>query len=544
MRRLECHSSSRMSGFAAICAERKRPVHAGPPRVQGEALQRVVNSTTPFPRALHASSDAPNGRRTAFGDLRLAHERTRNPDARRLPVPRRSPLPGQFRAKGPAVGPVAGSQRRIEAPSLSRDRPASARLLLSALPARRYPAMRIAYFTSQYPATSHTFIRREVAAVRQHGLDVLTYSVRQPGSHERQTPQERAEFEATWYILPPRLDLVRAHFKALLTRPHRYIRALRDALGHRVPGLKALVYAFLYFGEAIYLAERLRADRVGHLHNHFANPAGIVGFLASRYLGITWSITLHGISEFDYPAGQLLGAKLEQAKFVACVAHFTRAQAMRTIGPEHWSKLFINRCGVPVQDVQRAERQREETARLRIVCVARLSPEKGLVGLVDAFARLVERGIDAELRILGDGPSRDTIVEAIASHGVDDRCELPGRIPEEAVARELADADIFAMTSFMEGLPVVIMEALALALPVVAPCVAGIPDLVEHEQTGLLFSPSNWDALTECLERLARDPALRRRLGRAGRSRVENEFDAPVAAQPIAAKFRELASRA
>lgn len=403
--------------------------------------------------------------------------------------------------------------------------------------------MRIAYLTSQYPATSHTFIRREVLAVREHGIDVRTYSVRKPGEHERQTADERAEFDATWYILPPRLDLVGAHLRGLFRNPWRYFRALGDALRHRVPGLRALVYAVLYFGETIYLGDRLRSDGITHLHNHFANPAGNVGYLVSRYLGITWSITLHGISEFDYPAGQLLGAKLEHADFIACVSHFTRAQAMRTIAPAHWPKLFLNRCGVRIDDLKRATRRRDETAQLRIVCVARLSPEKGLVGLVQAFARLRERGVDAQLRILGDGPSRDDILAAIEQAGVAAHCELPGRIPETGVPVELADADIFAMTSFMEGLPVVLMEALALGLPVVAPCVAGIPDLVEHEHTGLLFGPAHWDELTCRLERLARDPALRRRLGAAGRARVEAEFDASKAAAPIVAKFLALESR-
>lgn len=403
--------------------------------------------------------------------------------------------------------------------------------------------MRIAFLTSQYPATSHTFIRREVSALRSCGLDICTYSVRQPEPAERNAEEEQAEFASTWYVVPPRIDLLWAHLRGVGLHPIAYARTFAAALRHRVPGYVALSRAVLYFGEAVYLAERMRAEKVGHIHNHFANPAATVGLLASRYLDLPWSLTLHGISEFDYPAGQLLPDKLRHADFVACVAHFTRAQAMRMVEPEHWPKMFINRCGVDVDRIRATEPVTNSSGRVRILCVARLSPEKGLAGLIHALQLLLERGVDAELRLVGDGPDLQRLRAQVEGLGLGERVSLPGRVPESDVPQELARADIFAMGSFMEGLPVVLMEALALGVACVAPRVAGIPELLEDNVSGLLYSPGNWRELADRLEALAQDAKLRRRLAEAGRARVAAEFDIHAAVRPVASRLSLLAAR-
>ncbi|WP_323843799.1 glycosyltransferase [Microbulbifer magnicolonia] len=403
--------------------------------------------------------------------------------------------------------------------------------------------MRIAFLTSQYPATSHTFIRREVAELRDCGMDIRTYSIRPPGPGERSAEEERAEFSRTWYVLPPRAGLLGAHLRGLSLHPLAYARTFAEALRHRVPGTGALARSILYFGETIYLAERLRADGTGHIHNHFANPAATVGYLASRYLDLPWSLTLHGISEFDYPAGQLLADKLRHADFVACVAHFTRAQAMRMVEPGHWPKMFISRCGIDFDGIRAVRPVRTANRRLRILCVARLSAEKGLAGLIEALHLLRERGVDAELRLVGAGPDEQRLREQIEALELGEYVTMPGRVSETEVPRELAGADIFAMGSFMEGLPVVLMEALALGIPCIAPRVAGIPELLEERVTGLLYSPGNWPELADGLERLALDESLRERLGSAGRERVAAEFDIHQAARPIAAQLSVRAAR-
>lgn len=401
--------------------------------------------------------------------------------------------------------------------------------------------IRIAYLISQYPATSHTFIRREVAALRARGWDIDTFSIRKPSEEERNSPIEQAEYRRTWYVLPPRPDIFVAFLWSLVANPVAFVRVLGLAFSHRLPGVRGLVWALFYFGEAMYLARELKKRGVDHVHNHFGNPAAIVGLLVTRYLGLTWSISLHGISEFDYPHGVLIGSKIANVDFASCCAHFTRSQAMRHSAPEHWPKLFITRTGLELDRLREAAGARQAGgSRLRILVVARLSAEKGLQGLLQAFANLVQQGVDAELRIVGSGPYEQQLRSTAQAFGVSDRCDFVGRLAEEKVASEYGQADIFAMSSLMEGLPVVLMEALALEVPVIAPNVAGIPELVVHNETGLLYRPGDWDDLGAQLSRLASDPELRRRLGARGRERVEEEFEIGRAVEPLHQRFTQL----
>jgi colanic acid/amylovoran biosynthesis glycosyltransferase len=322
---------------------------------------------------------------------------------------------------------------------------------------------------------------------------------------------------------------------ALSTRPAAYFGALSLALRHRIPGLKALLYSLFYFVEAVVLSRELMRREVTHLHNHFANPGANVGLIASKLLGIPWSVTLHGISEFDYPAGPLLPEKLTAASFVACVSHFGRAQAMRIVDPSLWNKMAIVRCGIETAMLPTRATEPRET--LHVLCVGRLSPEKGHTGLLDAFARVLNAGIHAELRLLGDGPERARIEAKIAELGINGHVVMRGQQPDTEVMAELAHADVLVMASFMEGLPVVLMEALGAGVPVVAPRVAGIPELAVDGETALLFHPGDFDGLAQQLTALLSDAALRERLGSAGQRRVMAEFDADVACMPLLARF-------
>jgi colanic acid/amylovoran biosynthesis glycosyltransferase len=398
--------------------------------------------------------------------------------------------------------------------------------------------MRIAYLVSLYPAPSHTFIRREINALRARGVELKTFSVRMPTPAERASDDDRAAFESTFYLLPmPPARLLRAHVESALRKPVAYARTFRLALEHRVPGVKALGLAVAHFAEAMVLAREFERQRITHVHNHFANSGANVGLLATRYLGLPWSLTLHGISETDYPAGLLLGAKLQAASFAACVSHFGRAQALRTIDPVHWDKLMIVRCALDLQSLP-LRAARPEGAPVRAVCVGRLSAEKGHVGLLQAFAKSRARGLThSELVLVGDGPERERIERCIATLGLGDCVHMRGRLPEAETLAEVAQSDLLVLASFMEGLPVVLMEAMALGLPVIAPRVAGVPELVEEHVHGLLFAPAAWDELADRLHQLLSDAALRQRLGGAGRAKVESEFEITRAIEPLLARF-------
>ncbi len=396
---------------------------------------------------------------------------------------------------------------------------------------------RIGYLVSQYPAPSHTFIHREIDALRRAGLEIETFSVRRPSSGESFVPEARAEIDRTFYILPVSLlALAVAHLRALVRRPGRYLQLLRLALGHRVPGTRALLWSLFYFAEAIRLAGELGRRRIVHLHSHFGNVGATVGLLAAKYVGIGWSVSIHGISEFDYPAGLLLAKKLFVAEFAACASNFVKAEAMRKIDPADWSKLFLSRCGldltVPPKPVERAPSHLPV-----ILFVGRLAPEKGCRGIVEAFEKLVKMGVSAQLRIVGDGPDSDVLRERVRATGIEDRCVLLGQLDERATLAEIAAADVLVNSSLMEGLPVTLIEALWLGVPVVAPQLAGIPELIENGVSGLLYPPGCWDQLAECLARILSDGDLRSRIQVEGRQRIRRDYDISRTVEPLRLRF-------
>ncbi len=397
--------------------------------------------------------------------------------------------------------------------------------------------MKLAYLTSQYPATSHTFISREVAGVRALGVDLDTFSIRPPTPSELDDPVLANESANTFTILSQRLTrFASSHLRALVTRPGRYLRTLALATRHRAPGLKALALGTAHFAEAIVLAEELKRRGITRLHNHFANSGATVGLLATSFLQMPWSFTMHGISETDYPAGLMLGRKIEAAEFVACVSWFGRAQAMRLVSPDHWDKLHVVRCGLPLSSLPQAA---PSGGTMRFVCVGRLSPEKGQAGLLEALASLGRDQSDLELTLVGDGPDLDLLKRRAESLGVSRQVTFAGRCGEQDALDHIARADALVLPSFMEGLPIVLLEAMAIGTTVIATHVAGIPELVEDGKNGLLFAPSDWDALADCMRRLAGDPSLRSRLAQAGRKAVERDFDS----ERSAATMRDLFSR-
>lgn len=389
--------------------------------------------------------------------------------------------------------------------------------------------MKIAYLVSDYAAPSHTFVRREVAALRLRGLDITAFSI-QPGLRES---------EAEKLLDRPLLIYVAALVTILVTRPRCFLSTWRLALRHRVGGLRALLWSQFHFVEALLLAHRLRVEGIDHLHNHFANSGATVGMLAAHCAGLPWSLTLHGISETDPPAGALLAAKVERATFVACASYFMQAQAMRLVAPVHWGKMQIIRCGIDLASIPKPQKSRAARASAppRLVSVGRLSPEKGYAGLLAALSSLAAQGREFSLTIVGGGPSADAIRHQAETLGLTERIEFTGPLPERSTLARMAEADIFVLPSLMEGLPVVLIEALALQLPVVASRVAGIPELVEEDATGRLFTPSDWAGLERVLGGLMDDHRAWTRLGTAGRRRVSDDYQAHSAAARMARLF-------
>lgn len=397
---------------------------------------------------------------------------------------------------------------------------------------------KIAYLTSRYPGISHTFISREVAALRDRGLSIETFSVRKAYPNELVDDDLREQERTTFTLFAQSpLAFLWATIAEAARNPVAWARTLGRALRHRVPGMRGIGMSFVYFAEAMLLARELRRRKVARLHNHFANTGATVGYLAAGLLEIPWSFTVHGISETDYPAGLLLARNIEAADFVACVSYFGRAQAMRLVSPDQWSKLNIVRCGLRLGDLPA---HATSNGSVEMICVGRLSPEKGQTGLLEAFASLCRSHDDLHLTFVGDGPSGEQLRRHAQTLGIDDRVTFAGLLGEADTLARIAKADILVLPSFMEGLPIVLMEAMAMGTATVASRVAGIPELVEDGSSGLLFTPSNWEELADRLARLIDDEALRRTLVANGRTAVTREFDIARSAERLEGLFNRL----
>ncbi len=394
---------------------------------------------------------------------------------------------------------------------------------------------RIAYLASQYPAPSHTFIRREIAALRQAGLDIATFSIR-PAGAQPACEMERAARDETQAVLGRSpFAYLAALGAAMVSRPLRTADTFRLARRHRAPGLRALVWAVFHFVEAVLLARLLRRAGATRLHSHFANSGATVGLLAANLLDMPWSLTLHGVSETDYPAGLLLAEKVARAEFVACASWFMRAQAMRVAAPRDWRKLQIVRCGVDIAAMPAVQARADGP--VKFVCAGRLSREKGHRGLFEAFMAMRKQVPDARLDLVGDGPLRAELGALASELGIDEAVRFHGPLSEAGTLAVIASADILVLPSFMEGLPLVIMEAMALGKPVISSGVAGIPELVRDTVNGLLVPPSHWHALAEAMVALASDRDICDRLGAVGRAAVMEEFTIDRAVRPLIALF-------
>jgi len=406
--------------------------------------------------------------------------------------------------------------------------------------------MKLAYLTSRYPALSHTFILREVLALRECGIDVHTFSVRRTDAGALYTLAEKEEGERTFAILPTTAwKLLCAHAVMISAAPKNYFRALRMAWRCRPPGTRSAMWHLFYFAEAAILAVEIRRRGIEHLHAHFANVASTVAMLASQMVAGTWSMTLHGLGDFGNPRVDHLGDKIQQASFTVCVSEFGRAQAMVNSPPACWSRIHVVRCGLdPDAFAPRPPDDKSPVSRpIRVLTVGRLAPEKGQTILLQAIRDLIESGLDVHCTIVGDGPERAHLEQLALRLGIDQRITFTGPVGQDRIAAFYDAAAVFVLPSLAEGLPVVLMEAMAKRLPVVATRIMGIPELVEDGVHGLLVPPGRPEPLAAAIAKLAADGNLRSRMGSEGRARIEKEFDVRLAARRLTPLFADALAR-
>lgn len=383
----------------------------------------------------------------------------------------------------------------------------------------------IAYLTGEYPKVSHTFIQREIGAMRALGLKILPCTIRR-APPETLAPDQQEEARETFCVLdaaksPKRL--IMAHLRTLQRNPRAWLEALRLAWKTRPPGAKASLWQLFYFLEAAVLSEYLRKMGARHLHNHFASSSCSVAMLGAKMSGVPYSFTLHGPTELFAPEYWRLDEKIAHAAFSVYISHFARSQGMLFSDAAHWTRMRIVHCGIN-PDIYAGRTATEDRGR-RLVFVGRLSGVKGAPLVLDALAELAARYPDARLTMVGDGPERAALEDRAKSLGIADRVDFTGYLDQAGVATTLAASDIFVLPSFAEGVPVVLMEAMATGLPVVTTRIAGIPELVEHGVSGLVLPPGDLEALVGGLDRLFSDPSQCAEMGRAGQAKVTADYD-------------------
>lgn len=385
----------------------------------------------------------------------------------------------------------------------------------------------IAYLSNVYPKISHSFIQTEIAALERQGFEVHRFTVRRASADTGADAAERVEAARTMALLEDRGALASATLACLVRRPLAALRALR--LAWRTGGSGNRIRALAYFAEAALLARKLEGAGVSHLHAHFGTNPAMVARLVARLAPVTYSFTAHGPDEFDAPRGLDLPGKIAEAAFVVGVSSFGRGQLMRWSHPDHWSRIHVVHCAPDPaffaglsHEAARSEGGQEEDT--RFVCVARLSAQKGLPLLLEAVARVAARR-PIRLDLIGGGEDEAIIAAQIARLGLGEVVTLHGWASPKTIRASLRAARALVLPSFAEGLPVVLMEAMALRRPVIATAIAGIPELVDAE-VGWLVPSGSVDAVEGALDAaLDAWPEELAEMGERARTRVLDRHD-------------------
>lgn len=396
--------------------------------------------------------------------------------------------------------------------------------------------MKIAYFVNQYPKVSHTFIRREILALERRGFEVQRVALR---GWDTPVPDEedRTERDRTRYVLRNgAYALVLPAVRCLLKSPVRFFAAVALAMKmSRASRERPMVYHLAYLAEACVVLSWVKAFGARHVHAHFGTNSAEVAMLTRALGGPPFSFTVHGPDEFLRPMG--LPEKIRRSTFTVAISSYGRSQLYLRLPHRDWPKVHVVHCGLENTFFDMAPVPVPDTP--RFVCVGRLSEEKGQMLLLEAVARVAAKNIPIELVLVGDGPLRGELEKLIEKYRLGAQIRITGWISNKQVRDEIVRARALVLPSFSEGLPVVIMEAMALRRPVLTTFIAGIPELVHSGENGWLFPAGSLDDLTNALEAcLTMTIDELQKLGDAGYGRVIARHSIDVEAGKLAEIFR------
>lgn len=404
-------------------------------------------------------------------------------------------------------------------------------------------AVRMAYLMSQYPAISHTFFLQEVLGLRARGMHIETASINRPDrSGSSLPPVEAAEAKRTHYIKDGRRRRALKNILLVTLRhPDVVLRGLWAVLRMKRLQLLERAYWLFYLAEALLVGRWMKRRNLDHLHVHFGGPVACVGMLTARAWKIPYSLTIHGPEELLNTRSYLLEEKIAQAEFVFCISDFCRSQLCALMPASDWEKFTVIRLGVDPLVLTPQPRppsfgRRDET--IRLVSTGRMVAAKGHYILLEAVKILREREIPLHVTMIGGGPELMRLQEYVKQHGLEEVVHFTHALSHPETLAQVRRADLFALASFAEGIPVALMEAMSLGVPCVSTYVAGIPELIRSGVDGLLVPPANALAFANALESITSDLVLRRSLGASARQRIINQYNLPLNQELLAHTFR------
>lgn len=397
---------------------------------------------------------------------------------------------------------------------------------------------RLAYLANYFPSLTETFIYREVMELKRRQVDVALYSIRKP--REGEVSREALPLrEATWYLLPVGAGaLVASHAWFFCCRPLAYCRTFLKMVTGTHQSFRDRGRSVNHFGEGVVLARRMMRDRISHIHAHFASQSTSVARVVHLLTGIPYSFTGH--AHDIWHDRLLLPEKLQEAVFVVTCSRFAREFISRE-REGSGDKIHVVYHGL---DVRKFAPPKEETkVRNLILSVGSLGETKGFPDLIRACALLRQRGVSFECLIVGEGRQRAELEQLIGELGLTDTIRLVGSVPQESLIDFYHKAWVFALPCIVledgrrDGLPNVLMEAMATGVPVISTTTTAKGELIEDGREGLLVAPHAPEELADAIFRLCQDAGLRERLWREGRRKMEQEFDSQKTIEPLLALF-------
>lgn len=386
----------------------------------------------------------------------------------------------------------------------------------------------IAYIAQTFPALTQTFVYREVSELRAIGFKVITCAIWKPNVGQLSGESKQYVGE-TNYIFPIEWGkFFLAHIQIILRYPLRYFSTFLFILSRRGESFRNRLRTFYHFLEAVSLAPVLIDGGVDHIHAHFSINAATVAFVLSRLLNISFSFTAHNIFFSDR---LLLEDKVTSAKFIVSISDYSKQFLLKLIPMDGIAnKIHIVHCGLSPEEFAPADNIVQNEVP-EILFVAQLEVRKGAPFLIEACRLLSLKGFNFQCNLIGDGPQRIQLQELISAYGITDKVKLLGALPQEDVRSYLDSADIFILPCItaengdMDGIPVSLMEAMAMEIPVISTRVSGIPELIDDGESGILVDQKDTAALSEAISRLVCDPGLRKQIAFQGRQKIIEEFN-------------------